>query len=484
MAIDSKHPQYIKFKEDWEQMEDTYRGERVVKEKGTLYLPPTSGMVADGMTNAESEGTKAYNAYKKRAIFHEFVSDAVEAAIGIMHHKPPTIELPSALEPLRENATISGESLEGLLRRINEQQLVTGRLGLLADLPEIESHTINPYLALYSAGTIINWDVGAKGELVKQNLNLVVLDESEDERGETFEWSNVSKFRVLVLGDLTINEPEKQGAYQYGIFKTGESFNVSSLNMPRIRGEALKQIPFVFINSKDNVADPDDPPLIGLSSLSLAIYRGEADYRQSLFLQGQDTLVIVGGESESKVRVGANAILNLPNIGSSAEYIGVSSDGLKEQREALENDKLVAASKAGRFLSSRSKSAESGEALEIRLTAETASLNQIAISGAAGLQKALRIIAEWVGANPEEVLVKPNLEFAKKEISGRDLLEYQSAKNLGAPISSQTIHEIMQKRGLTSLSYDEEIEYIENEVPQPTGIDDDLEDEDLDPDQE
>ncbi|MBD4208505.1 hypothetical protein GUH47_21445, partial [Xanthomonas citri pv. citri] len=48
---------------------------------------------------------------------------------------------------------------------------------------------------------------------------------------------------------------------------------------PTIRGKTLNRIPFVFINSKDIVARPDDPPLLGLVNLALAIYRGDADYR-------------------------------------------------------------------------------------------------------------------------------------------------------------------------------------------------------------
>jgi hypothetical protein len=136
MGIDNKHPQYSEFILDWLTMRDTYRGERIVKEKGELYLPPTAGMQADGMLTKQP-GRQAYDSYKLRAVYHDFVSDAVEAMIGMMHSKPPTIELPKALEPMMERATINGEGLAHLLRRINEQQLITGRLGLLLDLPII-----------------------------------------------------------------------------------------------------------------------------------------------------------------------------------------------------------------------------------------------------------------------------------------------------------------------------------------------------------
>ena len=137
MAIDSKHPLYIEFSDDWTTMRDTYAGERIVKEAGAKYLSPTSGMQEDGMTNALASGSLAYTAYKKRAYYPDIVSDAVEAMLGVMHHKPPVIELPPQMESMLESATQDNESLSMLLRRINEEQLTTGRLGLLADLPPV-----------------------------------------------------------------------------------------------------------------------------------------------------------------------------------------------------------------------------------------------------------------------------------------------------------------------------------------------------------
>ena len=43
-----KHPQYIEASHDWTLMRDAYKGERRVKSKGALYLPPTSAMIKNG----------------------------------------------------------------------------------------------------------------------------------------------------------------------------------------------------------------------------------------------------------------------------------------------------------------------------------------------------------------------------------------------------------------------------------------------------
>lgn len=470
MAMNDKHPLYSEFSLDWQTMRDTYRGERVVKEKAQLYLPATMGMHADGM-NPNAPGYNAYQAYKMRAVFHDFVAEAVEAAIGMMHQKPPTIELPDALEPMRQKATINGEPLEHLLRRINEQQLVTGRLGLLLDFPtNPTTEQTTPYIATYMAEHILNWDDGATEELsVMPTLNLVVLDESNWQRENSFTWKFKNKYRVLTLGSLAANE--MAGVYGVGVYEeTSSNFSEELQKAPSVRGKTLDKIPFVFVNTKDIVARPDDPPLLGLAKLSLAIYRGEADYRQNLFMQGQDTMVIIGGGDDDDIRVGADAILRLP-ISGDAKYVGVSSQGLAEQRQSLENDKMAAANKAGELIDTRSKQKESGDALGIRVAAQTATLNQIALTGAMGLEKLLRIAAKWVGADPDKVKVTPNLDFVNDEMNSKTLVELMTAKRMGAPLSLQSIHNNMQEKGLTQLTLEEELALIMDEDPLAGGTD-------------
>lgn len=462
MALDTRHPLYIEFLTDWVTMTDTHRGERVIKEAGETYLPATSGQRADGFVHGQP-GRQAYEAYKTRASFPDVVRSAVESMIGVMHHKPPVIELPEVLEPMRDMGTLDGESLEMLLRRINEAQLVKGRLGLLLDVPTGAPIGTKPYIALYTAEAILNWDDGRRGEPVAQNLNLVVLDESEFERKRDFEWELEKKFRVLVLGKVKENEPKGEGIYMVGTFGEAANFNENALLAPSIAGNTLDKIPFVFVNSKDIVPSPDAPPLLGLARLALTIYRGEADYRQGLFMQGQDTLVVTGStDTDGSFRTGANASINVP-IGGDAKFIGVDSAGLEEMRKALENDKAQASEKGGQLLDTTSRERESGSALKIRVSARTASLNQIALAGAFALEQLLKVAAEWTGGDPEKVVVTPNLDFADDELGSKTLVEYMTAKSLGAPFSLKSIHELMRAKDLTQLEFDEEIREIEAE---------------------
>lgn len=463
--IETKHPRYEELLPDWQVMRDTYRGERVIKSRGVTYLPATQGMILDGMTSASDMGLQAYNAYKTRAIFPEYTKQAVENYIGMLWRKPAAIKLPAALEPMRDNATPTGESLHQLLRRINEEQLVTGRCGLLADLPETAAASSLPYIAFYVAESVINWDANQIGE-GHTELNLVVLDESSLRRTTLFNWESFKKYRVLALGNLSENETDGTAIYRQGVFTQDSGLNFAETDMfaPHYRGKPLTQIPFVFVNSKDLLPDTDEAPLITLARQCLAIYRGEADYRQMLFMQGQETLVVIGGTSntEGVLRTGSGARIDIEQ-GGDAKFIGVTSRGLPEQRYSLANDRLRAEIVAGQLTNTTDK-VESGLALQTRLGAQKSVLTQIALTGAAALERMLKICAEWIGANPNEVSVEPNLDFATNELAGQDLLLYMQARQLGAPISNESLHKLMVSKGMTTMDFLEEMKILEKEL--------------------
>jgi len=456
MTVASKHPLYTEHLPDWNLLDVSYRGERVVKEEGTRYLPPTSGMIADGMVNANQPGYKAYQAYRTRAVFPEFLSDAVQTAMGMLWYKKPLIQVPDQLKPMLSRMSVFGEDIYEFLRRVHEQQLVLGRAGMLLDLPSnSQSGPVLPYASLYRGFHIINWDEGTL-ENGDKKVRLVVLDESENEMDASFSWTNVKKHRVLRLQDT--NGPYFQEIYR-------EEALTDTIN-PILRGQTLNEIPFVFVNSKDLMTEPDLAPFLGLARLCMTIYRGEADYRQNLFMQGQDTLVVIGAEDGpgESTRVGAGTRLNLP-IGADAKYIGVESRGLEEQRSALENDRRAASSRSGTLSDTTSRQRESGDALQTRVAAQTATLYDIAVSSASGLTHLLKMAARWVGADEEQVSVQPNLDFINLTINSRNVVELQTAKNLGAPISQETIHKLMKERRMTELEFADELSKIKLEEP-------------------
>ncbi|MEE9367025.1 MAG: DUF4055 domain-containing protein [Dehalococcoidales bacterium] len=494
-GVENLHPKYVICVEDWSLVRDAHLGERHVKSLKQKYLPATSGMVQMGMLDSNSAGTKQYEAYLMRAVFPDMIKPAVNALVGIMHREPAEIKLPAALEPMRENATLDGEPLTVLLRRMNEEQLMTGRVGLLVDVPDGGPDVV-PLIALYEAETIINWDTSRR-EDGRLKPDLIVLDETSNERTDRFNWQQVKKFLVLELSTPEQGQKDVSGVplppgtnamYRSQLIvpesehdkregtnrQTGVSSNDSPQEaiVPTLGGRTLDEIPFVFVGSIDLSPDPDQIPMLGLASLAMTIYRGEADYRHSLFMQGQDTLVTIGDVTEgeegtaSKKLVGAGALLPLP-LGADAKYIGVNSQGLREQREALQNDRNRSAELGANLLSSAKAGSgrEAAESLKIRVAARTATLLTVVETGAAGLEAALKAAAVWKGANPDEVEVIPNKDFIEDESIGQDFVALMTAKAEGGPISLQTIHAWMRMKDITELSFDEEMQLISEEEP-------------------
>ena len=458
------HPQYDSMVETWRMLRDSYNGECAVKEKGSTYLPPTPGMVLDGL-KANDPGLASFQNYIARAVYPDFFEVGISTLIGILNAKDTVIELPPQLDYLREKAMLNGQGLKAVIRKIHEEQLITGRLGLLADLPQIVDPA-NPetYIDIYKAEAILNWDNGSFNDGFDK-LNMVLLDESGYKRNGNFAWEEVERYRALTLGALDSTTP--MGIYSQQV-ADGTSFDSAQSTTPVLRGETLDEIPFVAIGPKDICIDPDRPPLLGLAQLCMIIYRGEADYRQSLFMQGQDTLVVVGGvrarspNQEDELRVGAGARIDV-EINGDAKYVGVSSTGLPEQRSAIVADRELAAVKTGQLLAPGKMSMESGEALKTRIAAQTATLTSIALAAAAGLEMLLKKIAKWHRADPAAVKVIPNLDFTNVAIAGQDIVQLVTAKNLGYPISYETLFAVGKERGLFKGTFEEEVVRIEKD---------------------
>jgi hypothetical protein len=266
MGLEAQHPLYTRFLTEWVTMRDLSAGEWQVKGKREVYLPATPSMILDGFGKGASKiGEQAYQGYLVRAQFPDYVSEGVEILVGMLNHKPAKFELPAVMEPLLKSCTLSGESLEDLLRQIHAEQLTTGRVGLLCDLPidvptpatpapgaTVTSAPLLPYIAMYAAESIINWDEAGVVDGLSA-LNLVVLNETTYKRDADFTWKEFKRYRVLQLGDLAELEAEGTVEYKVGVFDQdkGLQYAEGSMEPPLYRGASLKQVPFVFINTKD-----------------------------------------------------------------------------------------------------------------------------------------------------------------------------------------------------------------------------------------
>lgn len=450
--VSSKHPAYEAILPDWEIVRDALDGETTVKDKGTDYLPMPSGF-----KQQDDQGVAMYEAYKKRAKFPEILAPTIRGMVGIVHRVAAEIELPAQLESLREAATKDGLPLTALHERITYELLGLGRYGLLVDAPG-EGGDV-PFIAGYRAETIINWS---------DNQDFYVLDETHLER-EGFEWVEQPQFRVL---ELKGNQYEQQVWQMSG---SGVMAPVKDV-VPQMRGgKKLTDIPFVTIGSTDVTPEIDEIPLLSVARGSFTMYRLYADYFHQLYMSGQETLfVYTDGQNEVKT-VGAGVVVNLPSE-SEAEYVGPSGEGIQAHKEAITDEKDAAMLAGARIFDTTKKTAESGEALRMRWAAQTASLTTVAINSAKGLERALKFAALYVGANPDEVVVTPNLRFIDQTLDPLKAKALVEMWTSGA-ISGETLWMNLQRGDIADYetTWEEEQEKIKQEIPdvppprEPTG---------------
>lgn len=455
--VDSRHPDYEKAKDNWVVMDDAAEGDLAVKGKDEAYLP-----MPDGFKKQDDSGAAYYKAYKTRSQFPEITAPSARGMVGMVHRVPAVINLPPALEGLRVRATPDGVSLNDLHERITYEVLMKGRYGLLADMPTDEQAQFlgdfsdMPYIAGYKADSIINWS---------NQGDFFVLDESGLKREEGgYEWKDHKQFRELAL---------ENGIYVVKVYEGDNMDQNSTLEPQKALGAKLEEIPFTVVGSTDITPGVDEIPLLPVARSAIAVYQLYADYRHQLFWSGQATLFIINAPDELPKLVGSGVIIGLPED-ADAKYVSPDGTTLEAHRKAIEDeyDKAIAA--GAKMLATDKRAAESGDAIKRRMISQTASLVTVALNSSKGLEKALKHCAMFVGANPDDVTVDPNLSFIETGLSPEALKALVEAWMSGA-ISKTTLYENLQRGEIAShdRSFEEEQELIEQDMP-----DVDLSDED------
>lgn len=421
MDVDTKHPEYtLERIADWDICERAYEGESAVKAAGVEYLP-----MPNGYLSMQDGGLGAYQAYLNRAQFPDVMAPSVGAMIGIVHGTEIQIDVPDGLSYLHENANGDGLTLVDLHRRITRALLVQGRVGVLADAPEGGG---DPFLALYSGRSIINWDE-----------DFFVLDETHMAR-DGFKWEQVRQFRVLQFLD---------GRYQQTRYRENDQVDITPT---RQGGGYLDRVPFAVGSAKDIGPSIETPPLVGVARAVKAMYQLSADYRLQLFMSGQETLVAINGEAPGIV--GAGVVHQMMGSGEAGmqpdlKYVSPACTGIQAHKDAIEMNRDAAAQAGARLFDQGERAQESGEARALRYRSETANLQSVAQMSCALLERGLRNIAAMKGLNEADVIVNAPEDLLEGAMTPTDAQAlWTLVKDRG--LSYDTFYALMQKGGLAS----------------------------------
>ena len=474
MPVDTKHPEYLAMRPQWEKMRDVVIGQRAVHAARERYLPRLDG-----------EKDAKYLARLLRSTFFNATWRTIEGLAGMVFRVDPTVVVSPAVEPYLRDVTKSGVPLETFASSVLVEALEVGRVGILTDYPatategmtraQAEQMNLRPQLALYPAESIINWSTSWVNN--RDEKTLVVLEESVRVPGvDRYEVKTEKRWRVLELVEV---EPTVW-VYQVTVWRKNEA-GLDEIDVPTFRpimnGRPLSAIPFQFIGVKDLTTRVDEPPLSDLADVNLSHYRSTSDRKHGAHLTAlpqpwaNNVKPAFGPSGEvlaQEMTMGGGELWTFQadtTVGM-LEYTGQGLNTLKEEIEREEGQMAVL---GARMLEQQKKGVETAESAGIHRAGEQSALAAQAGVVSQGIAQALQIFQEWGGGGDAPVGFELNKNYFPAQLSPQHLTALVSAWQMGA-LTEQELFWNLQNGGAISedVSYDDHKATLDAAGPQLT----------------
>ena len=469
---------YDFFKKKWTRCRDVYEGSDRIKQKSDTYLPKSRWH-----RNGGKEGEQDYNDYKERAVFYSYMRDAVETVLGVLKKGEPSIQLPKSIAFMEQSATIYHDGLTALKAKLDKLILITGCAGLQLEVngnPDSTADSPDFYINIWQPESIKDKVFEIDPETGESFARMVLLDESDYEfNKETKQRDYVYKWRVLGLDSRNEYYTALMKPEQYADFDLDNPPEAADRNNPEM-GEAvypayretrMKRIPFTFVNATDlSGGHYEDPPLYDLVDLVLALYRGDADYRQTLHFTASDFYKHTGCKDparQKKLYIGAGSIINL---GEDEDLSVVSSTGGGANLQKNSQDHLHALCQQRIMTMLDVGANQSGAALEIVQNSKSARIEPINQNTGNAIAEQLRYAAEWTGIDREKTYKEVTFKPAKIEdttlVIQQLLSLWDSMSTKGYPLTKEDFHTLQRKANMTQNDFDQNEKQLEIERAQ------------------
>lgn len=459
MPVDACHKQYTDRKAIWQRCRDVQDGQDCIKAKTTTYLPLLEAH--------ESAQDPEYVSYLQRAYFYNGTGRTAEAHAGYVFRKDPVVAVPKAIEPFLQDITLGVESFVAFAGRAFDQIVNPSRAGVLVDYSDEDKR---PYLVLYRAEQIINWQATiANGKVITTR---VVLEEEVEKAGKDEYTSEcVKQYRHLYL--------DGTGRYQVDVYRQASERDktlgrVGDTKSPTRNGVALDFIPFQPLNPTTLTWAIEKPVLLDLVNANLALYTVMADRRHGAHFCALPTPWVTGVPSTVKaLKIGGAAAWILEKDGQ-AGMLEMTGKGLESLKELIEDLKHEMAVLGSRVLEEEPATQETATAVELRQSGGTATLKRMALTASAAFTRVMQWVSWWAGASAtptdEKVTVQLNRDFLAATIDPRLLTEMTKALQEGA-ISKETYYAFLERGELTipSRTFEEEQKAIDAEREEAQG---------------
>jgi hypothetical protein len=392
MPVNTRHPDYRLTLPQWVRCRDTFAGSDAVKAKGTAYLPLLEG---HGTTNSTG-----YIGYLARALFYPAVGRTTAGLAGLVFAKLPTVKgVPKAAQPSFEDVTLTGTSLGAYGMHLCIEDLVTGRVGTLIDMPDnAPTNSPRPYWVSYTAEQIVNWRV----ERINGKLKpvLIVLEEQDEQTksGDPFDIETKTQYRVLEL---------KDSVYTVTVYTQDTNdktkFIAGTPRIPLRRGQPLDFIPFTCLTANDVGFDITPPPLLPLVDVNLSHYRTSADHEHGAHFTALPTPYITGHKMPPGeiLTIGSGNAWVLDEK-ATAGMLEFSGAGLGSLAALKEEKRQLMATLGARMLETDKNTAEAAMTVRLRHAGEASAMSVLADALGQSMTQSMRWHLWWSGMEDEQ----------------------------------------------------------------------------------
>lgn len=454
-TVSTPRQEYLDQLPDVTRNKDAVKGERQIKSKAVVYLPPIPSMCTDTTTSngvqtislgtsVSCEGQSAYNKYLSLSQFYGATGRTIDGLVGLIFSKSAIVTLPKPVEYLESNSNSKGTTLRDFSKKACVEAMESPQSGVLVARPstpkgasnaDIESNNIKPKLLHYTFESIINWDYDTFNN--EEKLSLVVLVEQTTER-KWFTIKAVNQYRVLELIG---------GVYHQSLYNEKEEIITESQPVI-INGNTSDEIPFYFIR----VGTEGKAIINDLVDVNLHHYKLSADYNSKLYYSSFTIYY------ETNVQNGASQNMIIGNgikwnggLDSSFGILQPNGDA-DSHRLAMEDDEKRMAALGAEQLQQRGSMAESAEAKSLDKVAQNSTTANVAITVSEAITKALTFAAKWQGSE-EEVIYQLNTDYNPTGMDAQTLTS-RWAVYLGGGMTYQSFYEGMQKGEVVGVERD------------------------------
>jgi len=430
MPVDTEHSEYKYWYPMWKKCRDVTEGEEAVKKNTDTYLPKLSG---------HEDKPASYSVYLNYAWFYNAAGRTVDGLTGMLFRRPPNLRVPDSFSDFIRDVDGTGVPFQGFAEASAEEILRVGRCGVLVDYsPEnLEVITDNQdknygrrvFWRLYIAESIINWSTtNIDGPMRLDRVVLYELGVRPNEKDE-FVDDQVPRYRVLDFDEsgfyrqriyeqveaVSETTPDGQSATETSDPRQNRKLTWALVRTtyPKMGGQMMREIPFVFIGPRDTGCVVQKPPLLDLVNANLAWYRNCAAYEHGILWTGNPTPVITGHSMEPGeiVPIGSSEALVFAEPDAKAMFMEFTGQGLQAIKEAITTKEQYLAVLGARMLSPDRKQVESAETAQIHRQGETSVLASIAQAISTALTQCLKWTAKWNQESYEDIQVELNRIF-------------------------------------------------------------------------